>query len=338
MKSLSAIAKELDVSVATVSYVYNDKWRENRIHPDLAERVRRKLEQERAAPNVLGRQLQSGRTQTMGVLLPYLDQPYFLHLLAGIEDPLFEADYMLVLGNAHWQREGRQLKLVQRMLEHRVDALLISPRPAPDLTTFLSTARDTPLIFVDNYLPECPAGRVLSDNHWGAREAVRAMLARKRQRILFIGGDSAVAVLVQRYTGYCDALAEAGIEHAKELTLWRSDGEQTTLDTLRGLLSGHDRPDAIFATSFFHFLPVLRILEELQLNHPDDVLLAGFDEPMEHWPQTTVQSVIRQPLWTITQSANEIGAAAVEQALAAINGADVTEKQQLIKPVLTWQV
>ncbi len=92
MKSLSAIAKELGVSVATVSYVYNGKWRENRIHPDLAERVRCKLEQERAAPNALGRQLQSGRTQTVGVLLPYLDQPYFLHLLTGIEDPLFESD------------------------------------------------------------------------------------------------------------------------------------------------------------------------------------------------------------------------------------------------------
>ena len=43
MKSLSSVAKELGVSVATVSYMYNDKWRENRIHPELAERVRRKL-------------------------------------------------------------------------------------------------------------------------------------------------------------------------------------------------------------------------------------------------------------------------------------------------------
>jgi DNA-binding LacI/PurR family transcriptional regulator len=51
MKSLSAIAKELGVSVATVSYVYNDKWRENRIRPDLAELVRGKLSEERVLPD-----------------------------------------------------------------------------------------------------------------------------------------------------------------------------------------------------------------------------------------------------------------------------------------------
>lgn len=63
MKSLSAIAKELGVPVATVSYVYNDKWQENRIHPDVVRRVRQKLDAERGAPDVLGRQLQSGRTR-----------------------------------------------------------------------------------------------------------------------------------------------------------------------------------------------------------------------------------------------------------------------------------
>ena len=151
MKSLSAIARELGVSAATVSYVYNDKWRENRIHPDLAERVRRKLEEERGAPNPLGRQLQSGRTQTVGVLLPYLDQPYYLNLLAGIEQRLSESDYMVLLGVAHWQQQDRQVELAERMLARRVDALLMSPRPAQDLSDFVASVirnGDQPLLFV----------------------------------------------------------------------------------------------------------------------------------------------------------------------------------------------
>jgi len=130
MNSLSTLAIELGVSVATVSYVYNNKWRENRIPPDLAERIRRKLAQERVVPNPLGRQLKSGRTQTMGVLLPHLDQPYFLELLSGIENRLNASDYMLLLGSSHWQDQVRQVELAERMLARRVDALLMCPRPA----------------------------------------------------------------------------------------------------------------------------------------------------------------------------------------------------------------
>lgn len=170
MNSLSAIAKDLGVSVATVSYVYNDKWRQNRIAPELAERVRLKLQQERGAPDTLGRQLQSGRTQTVGVLLPHLDQPYFLNLLAGIEHRLSESDYMALLASSHWELEIRQVQLLERMLARRVDALVMCPYPAADLSEFLVSmlqSGGTPLIFLDSYLPECGAGRVLSDNRLG---------------------------------------------------------------------------------------------------------------------------------------------------------------------------
>ena len=141
MKSLSAIAKELGVSVATVSYVYNNKWRENRIHPDLAEKIRSKLKDERGAPDPLGRQLKFGRTQTVGLLLPHLDQPYFLKLLAGIEHRLGDSDYMILLGTAHWQQQARQVELAERMLARRVDALLMCPRPAEDLSEFVTSTR-----------------------------------------------------------------------------------------------------------------------------------------------------------------------------------------------------
>ena len=228
MKSLSAIAKELGISAATVSYVYNDKWRQNRIRPDVAERVRRKLEQERGAPNTLGRQLRSGRTQTVGLLLPNLDQPYFLRLLAGIEQRLGERDYMALLGIGHRQEQDRQVDLAERMLARHVDALLVCPRPAVDISDFLvslSQAGERPFLFVDNYLPQCTAARVLSDNRWGTRQAVSKMLGEGRRRVLFLGGNSAIAAHRDRYLGYCDALKDAGVACASSLTVWHDRGK-----------------------------------------------------------------------------------------------------------------
>lgn len=340
MKSLSTIAKELGVSVATVSYVYNGKWRENRIHPDLAERVRRKLAEERGRPDARGRQLRSGRTQTIGLLLPHLDQPYFLKLLAGIEQRLDQSDYMVLLGSVHWQHEGRQVQLIERMLARRVDALVVAPRPAADLSEFLAgwmrQQPSCPLVFIDNYLPECAAARVLSDNRWGAREAVRRILNSGRRKILFFGGDASLAAIHDRYLGYCDALHEAGQEPRESRTIWWWGREQAALESLRAMLTGPDRPDAIFATSFLRFLPALQVLAALALRHPADVLLAGFDEPLDSWTQDTVQRVIRQPLLTVVQAAAEIGEQAVECALTAIGGQDLRGHERLIRPEIRW--
>ncbi len=342
MKSLSTIARELGVSVATVSYVYNGKWRENRIHPDLAERVRRKLAEERGLPDARGRQLRSGRTQTIGVLLPHLDQPYFLKLLAGIEQRLDQSDYMVLLGSAHWQHEGRQVQLIERMLARRVDAVVIAPRPAADLSEFVgklwSQRPRCPLVFIDNYLPESAVPHVLSDNRWGARQAVQRILAAGRRKILFFGGDASLAAIHDRYLGYCDAIQGAGLQPSESLTIWWRGREAAACESLRRLLTSADRPDAIFGTSFLRFFPVLEVLEELALTHPADVLLAGFDEPLDSWARGTVLRVVRKPLLTVVQAAAEIGQQAVDLALAAIEGRDVAGQQRLIRPAVNWEL
>jgi LacI family transcriptional regulator len=337
VKTLSAIAKELQVSLATVSYVYHDRWREKRIHPDLAERVRRKLQQDRGMPDLLGRQLRSGRTDTVGLLLPHLDQPYYLKLLAGIEGRLDQADCMVLLGSSHWQWQSRQVQLLDRMLARRVDAVLMCPRPAKDLSQCLQSmaARpETPLVFLDNYLPECPTHRVHSDNRWGAREAVRAMLAHNRQRLVFFGADADIAALHDRFRGFADAIDEAGLKLPKSHIIWRAGREEAAIASLRRLLTGRNPPDGIFATSFLGFLPVLQLLDELGLRHPEDILLAGFDEPPESWAQGTVQRVIKQLLLTVVQSAAEMGRAAVEIALAARDDPHLPLQQRLIRPML----
>jgi LacI family transcriptional regulator len=340
MKSLSAIARELGVSVATVSYVYNDKWRENRIHPELAERVRQKLIEERGAPNTLGRQLQSGRTQTAGLLLPHLDQPYLLNLLAGIEHRLSESDYMVLLGIAHTGGERQQVGIAERMLARRVDAMLICPAPARDLGEFVATVQQDdrrPTVFVDNYLSGTAIPYVVTDNRWGARRAVEKLVGEGCRRIVFLGGNSAVAALQDRYAGYCDALKDAGLKRDKSLTIWRDPGDASALKTVRSLLQGPRPPDAILTTSYFRLLPFLKLLDEFRLRHPHDVLLAGFDKPMETWAAEIVRNVIEEPLLVVHQDAAEMGRVAVDLALSSIDGADVTEQQRLIRPILSWE-
>ena len=66
-------------------------------------------------------------------------------------------------------------------------------------------------------------------------------------------------------------------------------------------------------------------------------LLAGFDEPMETWAAEIVRNVIEEPLLVVHQDAAEMGRVAVDLALSSIDGADVTEQQRLIRPILSWE-
>jgi len=179
--------------------------------------------------------------------------------------------------------------------------------------------------------------RVLSDHRWGAREAVRRIVSAGRRRILFFGGDASIPAIHDRYLGYCDGIQEAGLPLSESITIWWWGREEAALESLRGLLTSNLRPDAMFATSFLRFLPVLQLLDKLSLTHPADILLAGFDEPQESWTQNTVHRVIREPLLSVIQAAAEIGKQAVEIALTAIAGQDVIGQQRLIRPVVSWQ-
>jgi LacI family transcriptional regulator len=160
------------------------------------------------------------------------------------------------------------------------------------------------------------------------------MLARQRRKLVFFGADPDITVLKDRFHGFCDALNEAELALPKSHVIWRAGREEAAIASLRRLLSGRNRPNGIFATSFLGFLPVLQLLDELGLRHPDDILLAGFDEPPESWAQGTVQRVIKQPLLTVVQSAAEMGRAAVEIALAARDNHELTLQQRLIRPTL----
>ncbi|MBN2451292.1 MAG: LacI family DNA-binding transcriptional regulator [Lentisphaeria bacterium] len=339
MKTLSAIARELGVSAATVSYVYHGKWQEKRIHPDLAARVQASLRAERGRPDPLGRQLQSGRTQTVGLLLPHLEQSYFLRLLAGVEERLSASGYMLCLANAHRRREGREVELVERLLARRVDALLLSPLPCSDLSAKLGDLcahAAVPLVFVDTYLSSVPAARVTTDNVWGAREITRALVGHGCRRVLFLGGDPQNAAIQDRYRGYCDGLEEAGLAPGQDSVLWARDVASEFADAVRGVFSSGDRPDAIVADSFFRFAPVFEILADLGLSHPSDVVLAGFDRPREGWGHGAARAVVQAPLLMALQRAQTVGLKAADVALRALGGEDVSHEIHAVRPRRSW--
>ncbi len=338
MKTLSDIAREMGVSKSTVSYIYHDKWRQKRISAELAERVLEKLRQEHAQPSMLGTQLRSGLTQTAGLLLPNLDQPYFLQLLAGLERRLGQENCMLFLGNVHRGAVLRQNEFLEAMMARSVDRVILSPVPAEGLLQLLTgmRAREIPVICVNNYLPNTEFPFVVTDNVYGATRLIREVIATGRKRILFLGASPRVAVIADRLAGYKAALAEPGLKPPRNGILWREQLGEKFEDAVRTHLTSRSRPDAIFFDSLFLSRRIILMMHELGLKHPDDIMVCGFDYPVDLPRTDAFYETVLTPLLTVQQDARRMGMYAAELALHGRLEA-TGESFVLLKPAFSWE-
>ncbi len=343
MKSLAEIAKEMGISRSTVSYVYSDKWREKRISADLANRVLDKLRKDGAMPNMISQQLRSGSTRTTGLLLPNLVQPYFLDLLSGVSRRLSQDEYMLFLGNPVLGNTKRQSDFLKAMAARNVDHVILSPLAADGLCEMLDhiRAKGVPVVFVNNYIETCDIPFVVSDNRWGAKQLVGRLLEKGRRNVLYIGitPTPVVAAFADRFAGYLDAYAEAGLEPPQNGVLLRGDmgpAEENRVQAMRDVLSGNNRPDAIFFDSLFGCEFAILAMHELGLKHPDDVLICGFDYPAGVLERVEFYETALSPLLTVQQDARRMGAMAAELALrGSLEGTE--SKSIFLRPFLPWE-
>jgi len=343
LKSLAEIAKEMGISRSTVSYVHSGKWREKRISEDLATRILTKLRKDGAMPNLISQQLRSGSTQTIGLLLPNLAQIYFLELLSGVSNRLSEENYMLFLGNPVRGQASRQTDFLNAMAARSVDYIILSPLPADGLCEKLDAIRahGIPVIFVNSYIKGCDIPFVVSDNCWGAKHLVSHLLQTGRRRILFVGMAPfpSVAAFADRLAGYYDAFAEAGLQPPANSILWRGGervGHEKFLAALRQILSGPERPEAIFFDSLFGSDSTILLMHELGLKHPDDILLCGFDYPAGALERVEFHETALSPLLSVQQDARRMGRMAAE---LAIHGkiAGTESRSIFLRPFMPWE-
>src|SRR5512133_3415365 len=118
--TIKDIAKQADVSVATVSYVVNkSRW----VSPQLTERVLKAIEQKGYSPNAVARSLRQKRTKTIGLIVPDSSNPFFAEIAKGVEDAGFEAGYSVILCNSNASLD-RELVYLDLLQSKRVEGII----------------------------------------------------------------------------------------------------------------------------------------------------------------------------------------------------------------------
>lgn len=273
MATINDVAEKAGVSITTVSHVINET---RYVSEELTERVYQAMRELNYRPNTLARSLRSGRTKTIGLLIPDISNLFFAEISRRIEDKGFEHEYSVILCNTDDNSKKEEL-YINVLLEKQVDGIIFIS--AGEVEKNLKKPQDfgIPTVIADRDIQDAKSDVVLLDNLKGGYDATRYLISLNHKRIGCISGPSPVTPSAQRVEGYKKALKEAGIEVDGSLIQtgdFRYEGGEVAM---RNFLDLASPPTAVFACNDMMALGAMRAIKDRGLLIPDDVSLVGFD-------------------------------------------------------------
>lgn len=303
MAGMKDVALAAGVSVTTVSRFLNGSL-------DLPEATRSRIVAAVARlnyrPNPHARRLSLGRSETMGLVVPEIANPFFATLVAAVEE---EADRrgLAVSLHATLNRPGRERTYLDLVSHHHVDGLIFVTNHPDDGTLARIINATGKVVVVDEDVPGARVPKVFCDNEAGGRMAGRHLAGFGHRKVLFVGGDDAMFSARLRYRGLAAALAEAGVAEPP----LRYEGDYSVAfgrEAARRFIAQGRPATAIFASSDEIAIGMMETLRDAGLSIPADISMVGFDDvgPLH---------LFQPPLTAIRQPVREMGRRALERLL-----------------------
>jgi LacI family transcriptional regulator len=316
--TITDVARLAGVSPGTASKALNGR---GGISADTADRVRQAAERLGYQPNALARGLLTGRSFTVGLITTDSFGRFSIPVMQGAEDALGPGRISVFLCDS---RDDliREQHYLRTLLERRVDGIIVTGR-RQDAREPIGQGLPVPVVYAMTHSTDPSDLSLIPDDEEGGALAVRHLLSTGRTRIGHVTGPQRFKAAVLRAEGAQKALAAASLELAGGEPLYGEWTEEWGRQATDVLLRSEAGLDAIFCGNDQIARGVADALREAGRRVPDDVALVGFD----NWEVMAASS--RPPLTTVDMNLRELGRAAGEGLLAAIDGQPSTGLQLL---------
>ncbi len=306
---LSDVANLAGLSKATVSRYMNNSIV---LPQNTVSRIESAIAQLDYRGNSLARRLSKGGSETLGLVLSDITNPFFAELADAAEEAAFEHGYSLVLCITRNNPE-KESQFIRWLDTCQVDGLLFATNRPDNGSLCKEIQRHQRIVLLDEDIPGSFAPKVFADNVQGGMLATQELIAAGHRDIAFIGGPDALMSVRERYQGFCTALAQAGLSCPPEWVMYGDYRREFGQRALHKLFSHTKRPTAAFAASDFLVLGLLDGLRDLGLRAPEALSLVGFDD-------ASYADFTQPRISTIRQPARELGRTAVSLMLRLLNG------------------
>ena len=325
---LKDIAHELGLSVVTVSKVLRD-------HPDIGaetrKRVLKRMRELNYQPNLAARSLVTGRTSTLGLVVPDLLHPFFADIAKAISAETRKHGYSMFISSSEDDAE-LETQEIRQLLARRVDVLIVaSVQWSLDFVRIIEEHK-TPYILIDRRLPGLDTNFVGVDDEAVGALATTHLIEQGCRRVAHIRGPE-VSTAAGRLEGYRRALALYNLTplpgHIISVgTGGDHRGEKGGYEAARRLLAVDPRPDGIFCFNDPSAIGAMRAILDAGVRIPEDVAVVGCGN-------LSYSDFLRVPLSSVDQGSENIGRYTAELALKIARKKTATRpKAELIPPRL----
>ena len=322
------VAKKANVSIATVSKVINEN---GSISPRTRTRVKEVMNELHYRPNLMAAALTKQKTNTIGLIVPDITNPFHSEISRIINNLCRERDYSVTICNTDDDKE-KTLNYIDQLMQRSVDGIIIcSPVPCTDKVKEI-IQNDFPIVLLTTELNGVNANTVLVDEYAGTYNAVDHLIRQGCQSICFLGGKG-VDNNSSKFRAYNDIMTEYGLPINKVSTNHINSAVLRDSNNLEGLFDA-THYDGLFACSDILAVGALHEAQRKGISVPKSLKIAGFDNTFLACITTPQITSASQPVDDMCQKAVDFIIEEIENKEA--NNAKIT-RQKILFPSRLYQ-
>jgi LacI family transcriptional regulator len=277
--SIKDIAKELELSITTVSFVINGKSEEMGISEATSSKVLELIKKRDYSPNNAARLLRTGKSHTIGLIVEDLGNYFFGNIAKVVDLEASKRGYNVFLSSTDNNPKTAK-DLIRKMRDSSVDGMIITP--TKDLKQELEKLKNDkiPFVLLDRTIPGLSANAVVLDNFKGAYDLTRHLLNHGYQNIGFVTIHSDMSQMTERERGYLAAMESSTKTSADDLVLKVKfdDPAETVISSIMSFVKENQDVEALFFSTNYLGVHGIEALKQLGKCMPDDLAVVSFDD------------------------------------------------------------
>ena len=311
--------------MTTVSRVLSGQSEKYRISESTQKKVIKEAQRCHYSPNIIARNLRTNRTNTIGLLLPSVANPYFADLSSIIISEASRSGYTTIVADSR-ENEDNQKANIAMLVSRRVDGIIAAPcGDDPELLEEINRTT-MPVMLVDRPLKDSLLPHVTTNNYTGGFDATNVLIRNGHKRIACIQGAQTSVPNMKRVNGYINAMRRVGLEDNAIVVGNEFSLHNGYLETKK-LINSSKRPTAIFTLSNTIALGSIKALREAGLSIPKDISLIAFDNNI-------YMDYFVPPITRISQPVKEMAKLAVKLLFESIESGKRLSTQIELAPEL----
>lgn len=303
--SLRDIAKELNLSITTISFVLNGKGKEKKISEEVIKKVENYIKKIGYRPNAVAQSLRTGKTKILVFMVEDISNYFFSKIARIIEDIAYEKGYK-VLFCSNENDDDRSRDLIQLFYERQVDGFIIIPSPGIRDEVKMLIDNNIPVVLFDRYFQNLDTNYVVINNLKSVLTGTNHLIEMNYKNIAFITIDVDQVQMNGRLEGYKKAVLEAGLKQYILKIPYAEKGSEIGKHLLNEFLQDHTELDAVFFSTNYLTQIGLEVIREFHPQKINRIGIITFDDNDLFKIYSPPISAVAQPLQEIGEKLMEI--------------------------------